>query len=575
MSQRFMWKLAGLPLVTDPDQRPTSGWWLETYADGFDLGAAEGVVSVRESLLLDGDDESIDHWGNREMQWTTAVCGYSWDDLAEGAKALRMRLGGPADLVLTPPESGASTLFDVRTSQWRPIVNDLDWIKKGTKYHAYALSVRTAPWGYGLEKVTETFTTGAGTVTTVDDGTSATNWPGMSVDSYLGTTTVALGLIAATGSGQKVNSGYAYGFGGPTTGTTSWECRGTIQYSAAIPAVAYVWVDLAVEGAGSGLVMPGFMTGVQLSMAGTDTGSPVAMQAAPVAGYTRYFWRRPNTTGFRITASAAAFEGQSGTFHVDGYGTSTTLPSGSLLGLSMKGSVPVQGQLQIAHPTPTSASLGDVFVYADPTMLDNGWIPDDGTTFPYAPEGTYWLWVQANAASYSSGEVFGVTVGGITKTTRTEWAGSATPSNGRWFPIGPFDLGVNRSRVLGTVSGLNDEVTLTRNGTPLGSLSPARLIREDEDATLIHVRDLTVASGVEKSHLFIDPPSFDQPRPGFYAGEAADGSDAVSVAATVDSQSYPVLVPGATALWVQVKNTTTPTVTAVHRPAYDPFATGV
>jgi hypothetical protein len=216
-------------------------------------------------------------------------------------------------------------------------------------------------------------------------------------------------------------------------------------------------------------------------------------------------------------------------------------------------------------------------VYNDPTMLTQGWNPDVGESWPVAPEGTYWLYVQPNV-TYSSGDVFTLTVGGQTRSTRTEWAGAA---GGRWFPLGPYHLGQNRSRRLGNIPGdststfLGDEMFLTRNGVSMNpTASPVRLIREAEDSSLLHVRNLVDVSSTRMgAYLFIDPPTFDQPRPGIFAGSDSTGVDATSRLEDTDSWAWPLLAPPVTALWVQASNTTTPAVTVVHRPAFHTFNT--
>src|ERR1044072_1568417 len=245
MSQLFEWSLAGLPLACDPADRPASGWWLETYADGFDLGSAEGVSAVRASLLLDGDDERIEHWGNRSMSWTTAVCGRTFADIADGERALASVVGGAADLVFTPPGDGFSTLFEVRTSSMRPVVNDLDWISAGVKYQAYQLTVKAAPWGLSTSAQSETFAPGAGTITELQDGSSATNWPGMSTGTYLSQTAVKLGPIPAPSTGGLQQAHILTSVG--SIGAATWGINGVIRYTATIPAATYMYMDIAFE----------------------------------------------------------------------------------------------------------------------------------------------------------------------------------------------------------------------------------------------------------------------------------------------------------------------------------------
>lgn len=566
---RHEWQLNGLDMVK-PKVLPKSGWWLETQADGFDLGSAEGVKVVLPSLFLDGDDVRLDRHGNRQPGWKVKVKGYTTEDLAQGERLLTQicsainasREGGV--LRWKPPDGvGQPSLFEVRVADLpKLIVKDLEWVPEGDKIlsYTYTMSLECGPWALAAETVTESFAPGAGTITTVDACTANTNWPGMTTATYLSQSVVRKSTVGTgSTSGGWAFSGTDFFYRVPfVAGGAEMQ----VSYIGSVPAVTFVYLDVAfqigVEGGGSG----------SLFMRDASTGSPIAFQAL-ANGFTRYFWTRPTTGTVLVDVSMPAGNGETATINIDQFGTSTTLPSGSLYALNMRGSVRVPAQLVVHDPV---NGLGETLVYADPTMLTHGWQPDLDVSWPSAPEGTYWLYVQPGLIEtgvfYGVGDVFSYTLAGQTCTTRTEWAGLSTVTDGRWFPLGPFHLGTNRSRRLGVIPDLNDTVQLLCNGAAMDGSSKVRLIRSDPSASLLHVR---LSESGEGAYLFVDPATFDQPRPGIYAGSAADGSDAVSVLDLTDSWAWPILQPPTPSLWIQAKGTTSPELTIVHRPAFNNF----
>lgn len=559
------WVFAGLPLVTREGQEPQSGFWFVTYADGFDLGSAQALSVVRESLLLDGDDEVIDRFGNRTITWTTAVCGRTMADVIAGERVLAQRLMVPTTLVFTPPGSGAKTLFDVRTSWMDPVPNDLAWIAAGVKYQAYALTIKAGPWGYAETVTTETFASGSTVVTVVDNCAANTNWPGTTATTYLSQSAVRLGPVTASQSQSGWNF-WSYG------STPHWDpvyssnpAGGTLRFTGTVPAGNFMYLDLAVAMSGyTGTVIPPFLTGV---------GPPLASQLQ-ADGYMRYFWaRKAGPLSFEVAAVNLS-AGDTATFYADEFGTATVLPSTSLFLLSTKGSVRVRAQLRVSHPSVGSSSLGKVMVYADPSMMTHGWQPDDDSTWVNAPDGSYWVWVQPD--DYVAGDSFSIVIDDQLAVTQAEETVLSGATNPPWLPMGPFFFGGRRTRRLGAVSGLSDTLNLRKNGD-LGWDAPTRLFREHDDASLIYVEPMP--AGANGQVLFVDPPTLDQPLPGMFAGDA---SSLTSISLTkpttfggrppLRSWGWPLLLPPLTALWVKSTATTTPNVAVVHRPPFHTFA---
>lgn len=537
MSRLHEWNLLGLPLVTAA--LPKSGFWFETYADGFSLGSPEGTAVVRRSLMLDGDDERLERWGNRTIEFTVAVCGHTPEDVHQGERELAMRMGVPGALEWLPPRSGPRTVYDVRWARMQMAFDDLEWLR-GVIHQPYAVSVRAAPWAYSEKVVSETFAPASSALTVLSNGSSAANWPGLTAGTYLSQSVVSTPWVEPMAIGRAG----AYLTYSPTV----------------VSANEFVFADIAAESYWNGYVP---------HLVGASPEEPLT--SVPQAnGFTRFFWKKPASgrIEFRVGVGART------RFHLDQMGTATGVPGGSIFTLRTQGSVRVPARLHLNRVS------GENMIYSDPTMLTHGWSPSIGETWASAPEGTYYLYVYPLDA-YTDGDVFSLYFEGMQKgvRTRVEW----TSADNRWFPLGPFHFGGNLSRRVGTRLGgidpfdglpygsaLGATMTLKRNGVnTASSVNPVRLIREHEDASLLHVRG---SSG----RMFVDPASFDVERPGVFSTleDDTDGADATTLLPTTDSWAWPVIVPPITALWVQ--NTTSGgthgqqgsfEMTVCHRPA--------
>jgi hypothetical protein len=556
------WELSGLSLVTDSDDPPASGHWFETYADGVSLGEAEPSNSIRETLALDGDDVRTDRFGNREIVFTVAICGYTNDDLAAGERELAPRIGTQGFLRFVPPD-GPVSLYWVRTSRMAVQFDDLGLIY-ADKYMAYQVTLNCEPWAYPEDITTEVFTPGTASYSIVDACAATTNWTGFPVAAaavtFLSVSAIRVGPVTATG---------AYtGGGGGGPGNPQWipppgaaltaTASGSHTFTGTVPAANYMYVDVAGTVSAGGSVNPPL-----LSVNGGPLTSSLANVPNVVAGYTRHFWQRSaGPLVFLSTASGMA-NGDTANFYIGEFGTSNVLPSTSVYTLTTAGSVRTNAKLQLSHPS--TPGLGETLIYTDPSMLANGWNPGDSTTWANAPDGTYWVYVQPTA-SYNSGDVFSVTIAGQTATTRTEHS----QSDSHWIPLGPFQLGGRKSRRLGTQTGLGGTVALLKNGVGTGYTAvAARLIREHEDSALTHVW-LSVSSPTQS--LFIEPATIDQATPGIFSGTTATGLDATSVLTLTKSWGWPRLIPSVTALWIQCANTLVPIATVTHRPPYHSLA---
>jgi hypothetical protein len=528
MTRLHEWNFLGLPLVTRV--KPNAGFWFRTKAAGLDLGEPGSVRIIRDSLLLDGDDEVIDRYTNREIPFVVAVCGYTPADITAGERELAIRLGQPGILEWVPPKSGPRTWYDVRTSTMKFVGNDLEWLKNEI-HQAYQFTVRAAPWGWSSKVAREAFAPATSSLSVVSDGSSATNWPGLTAGTYLTQSVVSTDVFEATSVVEALQGGGQWTKWNSTAmGVGVADAPYTPSLSGTDP---FVFADVAFEG----------VPGLAPQMMTATPKHPVAQVSSAVglaAGYTRYFWVRP--TSDKVTFRAINPTTSPARMHINQMGTSTGVPGGSIYVLSSVSSVrtPVRLHLAIAN--------GENMLYSDPTMLTHAWSPSVGETWENAPEGTYYLWVKpplrnGGVLTYVSGDSFSITIAGQTKSTRVLWAQPSPATDGRWFPIGPFHFGTSMSRRIGDI-GLDDQMPLNYNGVLMDTDAEIRLIREDEDAVIFYARDCN-------QHVFIDPATFDRPRPGVFTGNEPDGSDAESILATTDSWAWITIVPPVTPMWYQ------------------------
>lgn len=550
MTRPYEWILSGLDL-TEPDEIPKSGYWFKHYGDDWDFGEPAAINSTRETLALDGDDEVTDRYGNREVSFTVAICGYTSGDIHDGERVLAQRIGVPGVLEYLPPESGPRSLYRVRTSKMTPLFDDLDLVMY--KYVAYRVTLRCLPFAYPETTITETFTPGTATITVVDACTANTNWPGTTAVTFLSQSAVRKGPVAAVSTGGHPTGSGLYG--------GQYGVATYVDFTGTVGANNYMYIDFASALSGFGQTLP-----PTLVVAGKQITALASQLQAD--GYMRYFYTR--TAGplkFYFQAYGMA-SGDTANFYVDEFGTANVLPSGSLLALTTKGSVRCEANLRVSHPS--TGGLGETLIYADPTMLTHGWNPNVFTSIASAPDGTYWIYAQPTA-SYNIGDVFSLTVAGQTVTTRTEHTHTGAP----WIPFGPFQLGGNKSRRLGTVTGIASSsglpvVALLKNGVGTGYTAvAARLFRQSEDSALVHAR---LSTSAPNQSFWIEPASIDVPEPGMFTGTTSTGSDATSALSLVKSWAFPRLIPPTTALYVQCDNTASPSVTVTHRPPFHTLA---
>lgn len=536
MTRLHEWNLSGLPLTTP--EPPNSGFWFETYATGVDLGEPEAQIVERRSLRALGADEVIAGFGNRSQTFVTAICGHTPEDIHDGERALSMVLGGPGVLEWLPPRSGPKTWYHVQTSTMKMAFDDLQWLKN-VIHQPYAFSLRSGPEAFSEYEVEEIFAPASSSTTSVSDGSSAGSWPGLTAGTYLSQSVVTTPWLTPSGFGSRFFMG---SYLDEPVGTQG-SALAVLTYSPTlVTSNPFLFTEIALESEGAGMGTP--------RLVGSSPQTPVAI-VPQTNGFTRYYFAMPVSKKVRLEVPIIGGSASRGRIHLNQLSTATAVPGSSLFVVRTQGAISVPARLQMYGAT------GENLLAADPSFLTHGWSPSIGSTWANAPEGTYYLYIYPSGA-YSANDVFSVYLTGQPRSARTrvKWA-SIDDGGPRWFPIGPFYFGGKRSQRIGTVAGgiapddgltygtsLGTSMDLRRNGTT--AACAVRLIREAPETKLLHVRSSNV-------RLYVDPATFDQPRPGVFTTTAidTDGVLATTLLPTTDSWAWPEIGPPITALWYQ------------------------
>lgn len=539
MSARQKWELGTTPIdLIEPLAIPESGFWFETLAGGFSLGEPEGTEKVLATLLLDGDDVRIDRWTTRSVTTTVYACGYTTDDLSSAERALWLEIGTSNRLLWTPPdEIGAPTLFWVRTSKMRLVTGgdeDLDWIRPGVKRSRYELTFVCAPWGYGANLITETFTPGTATLTSRDNCSSATNWPGFTTTTYLSKSCIA-GTVFAADNG---------------THTQDFARTGTIA------AGNFLMIEAIVK--------TGQMDDLRLYGTGYPGDGATPKAVVPLDdGFAQYYFTWFGTAHDLV--GRATMQGSDSTVQllINQISTSNTIPSTSVLSLNMSGSVRNYASLEITATDP----LENLFVAADPTYASHGWYPSNPDTWRYAPDGTYMLWIEIEGDDTYHDYAAIIPRSSLdtespTKRTRVVVGNTVT----EWWPIGPFVLGGYADQVLHLDP---DWISVTDPADPGWSPNAMMLFREGDAGEC----SMTYIAGMDdEEYVSIVAPSIDNPKPGIYALDPNDALVMAVRARHIRSRGWPILQPPRPVLFVYSTNNAAVAVTATHRPAFHTLA---
>lgn len=492
-------------------------FWFETTVDGWSLGSADAVKAIFSSLAADGDDERIMRHGNRQVPFQVKACGADLAAVSLGERALRLMLGRAPNLELryTPPDDiGEVTVFDVILGEMPLIPDDLAMVRS-SPWAKYAVTLTCKPFTRPVDPVTATLAYGSDAGTSLDDGSSTSGWSSTygTLSAVTVNTETAVKLTLTT-----VSNGID---GGRTL------ARAALALTAAKP---YLAVDVAAEALSSPGSAGLWVDAIAVNLNGVSLGAPVA--AVPQStGFVRYFFAHSaagTTKDVEVTLYATAGLLVSA-FYVGSLRAYATTPGSGLMIADVEGSERAPITVQVSKTT--AGNLGETFIYSDPTMLEYGWNPGDSATWPNAPAGSY---VAVASSPGLDNHIYTLTINGQQSSTRGG-VGAA-----RYWD---FNLGARRDGTLGTITtGWSD----TWTGTGSSSSIPTLMLFRDEPGvtSLIHL------SAVSYRYLFVDSPTLESPQIGAWGGNAADGSDAVSLLTAAESLDPLTVKPPRYALFI-------------------------
>lgn len=517
---------------------------------GIDFGDADAEARVIESALMDGDLESIERTGNKEIQIPVIIRGVDADALARGEAALDLECLSARELRWTPPgANGATSIYDVQWALTRHEFDDLREMGERPERHM-ALEVRVFPFPRSdTQVVAEAIGSGMDTetvapvVTQLYVAANATGW------SYFsrGATGVKLGPVEYTPGAGVGNAEWSSIWGGMlrfqpaapfamsgnrflaiTTAVTrtsgsavafgplnvSWSASLNTNLSpiATIGSTTYYLLPagvppiyaLTLPWKGIGLVSVSKIVR-QDSMPIQSTGRQLVRQF-PVKGSARtqgslHLWHTQMALGGTLVY----------TWQADGSGYVPTIDQH----LNASASAP--------RVTDTQAALGG-FMTINATSAAVYEVPAD-----LIPEGTYNVLPRAKHPSAAEGQVVvhvrcetvlnGAVVGTQTMFEPLQWTNADYRVLSAGAPILP------PSRVArGNLAKVR--ITVTTNGPDL-KLDSVYLCNTDiGDLTLLDCGTSLPVPGGASNHAWFDTPTLSDPYPAVWVGTKADRSDA-------------------------------------------------
>lgn len=186
-----------LNLIGTKAEYDTLGYAFEALGDDADWGNPVPIEVAVQSWLQDGANISIERHENRELFIRIKIRAASHDYLAIGEQVLVGECGKPNLIVWTPPDGDAAPcVFEVATSTLDQVTDDMADLRTEA---VYGLKVKAFPFVRALTATTVSIPapTGTQTVTSVDNGTSATGWS-VSSGSVISSGGEVVGTSAAT-----------------------------------------------------------------------------------------------------------------------------------------------------------------------------------------------------------------------------------------------------------------------------------------------------------------------------------------------------------------------------------------
>ena len=524
--------------TTDVDGRTFE---LMAMADDASWGSPQPVDVAVQRWMTDGAVASTQGQDNRTIAFTVRARANTSAELAVAEAALALRANAPCSLKWTPPAglAAAPTVFEVWT--WH-LTHGLDFDDEMTLTRMYAVEATAKPEVRSAD-LTEVaaVTTGGDTPTTteIDACTSLTGWT-----SSVGTPTVSGGTAIQW-------SGIFFGGLGPTT--VSLTRTGSVTGLGSTP---YLMVDVTLSG--------GFGHSIAVQIDGTT------LAKASQIGSVSFYAIPTGVTSFstlRVTGTAtSSSDGASLTLRVaDVSATDTIGGIGShkqlARTLSVGGSVPTSGSIQVASPDDNGLGVVMVYTYKDPgtgysppmrqyrvggasltpatdavsgqrETLVSGGTPATPITYHLPannlPEGSYVVLGRFYATGTNT--LVPTVKAGIGATALS--AGDAAVGKVTWTTANTYQWGVVGVLALPNPpvpasSTLTLSVTLAATGT--GTCYVDELYLLDVTHGAISLVDCGTAT-----RLWLDAPDADpvRNRPAFYVGSQDDRSDAAGVLGT-------------------------------------------
>lgn len=159
----------------------STGYYFEATTDGTEWSNAEAVVSSVTSELFEGAAIDVTGYESLPAQVTVRVCGRDMAAVATGAAELVKVCRREAMKALTyVPADGTApaTVFDVLEVTWDAPFDDINE-RQNVPRRTYTLTLHCKPFPRSADLVTvpaATIATTAPTITSIDNGSSTTNW---------------------------------------------------------------------------------------------------------------------------------------------------------------------------------------------------------------------------------------------------------------------------------------------------------------------------------------------------------------------------------------------------------------
>lgn len=540
----------------------TGPYHFETVADGVDFGNPEQVFRTITSMLQDGEDESVDSWGNREMTFPIKVVAESAGGLEQGGQALEFEASKQRNtLTWTPPDkivgSGTPNVYDIVRADLQFEFDDLDELRLERRY---TLTLRAAPWVHAEQPVeVPSLAPSSGTTltkVTVDSGASTSGWSAV----WAGLTP-----ITPTTTGGAVLASWTNTTSGNQTRSLGLRRSGLSVSMTATPYVRIDWTT-TFSGAGSAATpgeMEVFINGVRRSSVAKN--GSVSWYLCPSSTLTSVEVRRESTLR------------PGGTLRINFYDISrSNLPADSNAGqrqtfrtFPMQGTVRTPGNLALSD---ASAGLGTVIVYTSAAGTSTVQPPLREYRVAGSTETTDVSVVSGKRSDLSTLHSFDIPApnvdpGGYLLVARVRhatagaraitWAGmsrmgsttlDAAPQSGvrnvtlaanTWTVVSVAQLNLPPTRV-----GPNGMIRINLSGPSGLELDEAWLFNVDTGRlTIVECGTGTPTAGGAASRLWLDAASLENPERSIWLGTAADRSDAFGAGGRIQSFGRHEFVP--------------------------------